>query len=982
MVNIEIGQKQGASWAFLVIVIMMSSLLFPPMTIGTGDLVIDSIIPINSPIDNSPAVDMTTEIENILNNITEDLVQSRIQELQDFGTRYSYALEKNYAAGEYIYESFLSNGLETEYDTFVYNGHPARNVVAELPGKTASDQIFIICGHYDSTSGIPYKLAPGADDNGSGTAGVMVAAEVLSDYEFNHTIRFIAFSVEEQGMKGSVDYVNNALISGDNISGVINLDMIAFNPDTGTNFVNICPDFDDAGVSTDLINFANQTAQKYEHISNIRTFDKPYGSSDHAPFAPSFPAFMFIEKEWQSNPNYHQPTDTLAALNMTYCANVTQVAVAIMAELAEMRSSDNSSPSMRDIFPDDGGYGSENTTISLEILDPSLIDPTSVKLFVNGTEISPLLTPIPLGFNVSFTNPVDFHDLDIITINIIANDTAGNILNHNWTFGIDGVCPSIPTDINIDLVRIEMDKQGLVLDRGASGEYDDTHVIGPSVIFQDDEYKMWYAGHDGSRYRILYANSSDAINWVKYGLVLSIGSAGDPDDYHATYPSVIFQDNEYKMWYSGYDGAIWRILYANSTDGITWVKHGISLDLGSIGDDDYMAVSGCSVMYDNNEYKMWYSGLGDVRTILYANSTDGITWVKYGSPVLRNSIDGEYDTMIVISPSVVRTLDGYRMWYTGCSNDVVYRNLYANSTDGVNWIKQGLAIDIGAGGDADSRYAYKSTALIKDDVLHIWYTGYDGSYWRILYSKLTGNEPMTDISISWPVSSSNDVQYYDLIKANTPAELGSAGSFMKLRSNAYVDTGIGEGNSSNYYYTLKVVDKVGHVSQHSIMVGKIGVETMFGWNLLSSPFFEGDVPVEDALSSINWFSLQYYDAMDVDDHWKSNYLPWPDAFDEIDTVNDTMAIWAYINAGFFVTVGEVSNITIEMHAGWNFVSYPFHEERQVQDALFGLPYDMVEGYNSAMAYNLEVLTDTSMMVPGQGYWVHCTSASTWQAINT
>ncbi len=927
-------------------------------------------------------IDQTQEIENILNNITEELMQSRIQELQDFDTRYSYALENNYAAGEYIYESFLSNGLVTEYDPFVYNGHPARNVIAELPGKTASDQIFIICGHYDSTSGIPYKLAPGADDNGSGTAGVMVAAEVLSDYEFNHTIRFIAFSMEEQWMVGSQGYVNDMILAGDNISGVINLDMIAYNPDAGTNFVNICPDFDDAGVSTDLVNFANQTAQKYEHISNIRTFDEPYGNSDHASFSPSFPAFMFIEKEWQSNPNYHLPTDTLAALNMTYCANVTQVAVAIMAELAEMRSSDNSSPVMHDIFPDDEGWGSENTTISLEIVDPSLIDPTSVKLFVNGTGVSPLLTPIPLGYNVSFINPVDFQDLDIITVNIIANDTAGNVLNSNWTFTIDGVYPSIPADINIDFVRIEMDKQGLVLDRGTAGEYDDTHVVSPSVIFHDNEYKMWYAGYDGARYRILYANSTDAVNWNKHGLVLSTGAIGSSDYYHVLDPSVIFHDNEYKMWYSGL-GDTWTILYANSTDGINWVKQGISIDLGSIGDNDEISVVRSSVMYDG-EYKMWYSGLGDTWTILYANSTDGINWDKLGSPVLSNNIAGDMDTFHTLYPTVAKMPDGYGMWYAGCSEDVVYRTLYANSTNGINWTRQGLAIDVGSGMGPDVEQVSRPAVLIKDGVIHIWYSGKSNeNIWRILYSKLTGAEEKTDLSINWPASTSDDVQYYDLIRANDPKDLQTAGSYIHLSSNAYVDTGVGEGNSSNYYYTLKVVDKVGHVSQHTIVVGKIGVETQYGWNLLSSPFFEGEIPVDEAIGSVQWFILQYYNATGSDDQWRSNYFfPVPEALKDLKTVNNSMAIWAYTKNGFFVTAGRVSNITMELHAGWNFVSYPFHGEKQVQDALIGVPYDKVEGFNPSSAYNLEVLTDTSIMVPGQGYWVHCTSASTWQAINT
>jgi hypothetical protein len=97
------------------------------------------------------------------------------------------------------------------------------NVVGELTGTTTPETIYVIGGHYDHLEGDQ----PGGDDNASGTAGVLEAARVLSQYRFESTIRFIAFNAEEDGRAGSRDYVDTHVIpAGEAIAGMINLDMI------------------------------------------------------------------------------------------------------------------------------------------------------------------------------------------------------------------------------------------------------------------------------------------------------------------------------------------------------------------------------------------------------------------------------------------------------------------------------------------------------------------------------------------------------------------------------------------------------------------------------------------------------------------------------------------------------------------------------------------------------------------------------------
>ena len=100
--------------------------------------------------------------------------------------------------------------------------------VATQLGTTHPDSIFIICGHYDSTSEVPETDAPGADDNASGTATVLTVADLLSPYSFEYTIKYICFSGEEQLLIGSSAYAQDAATAGMKIVGVLNFDMTGY----------------------------------------------------------------------------------------------------------------------------------------------------------------------------------------------------------------------------------------------------------------------------------------------------------------------------------------------------------------------------------------------------------------------------------------------------------------------------------------------------------------------------------------------------------------------------------------------------------------------------------------------------------------------------------------------------------------------------------------------------------------------------------
>ncbi len=107
------------------------------------------------------------------------------------------------------------------------------NVVGERRGSSQPDKIVIICGHYDSLSDMLPSLAPGAEDNASGTACVLAAARALKGNDFPRTVRYVAFAAEEDGLVGSKFYARYCADRGHDIVAVLNADMVCYDEDGG-----------------------------------------------------------------------------------------------------------------------------------------------------------------------------------------------------------------------------------------------------------------------------------------------------------------------------------------------------------------------------------------------------------------------------------------------------------------------------------------------------------------------------------------------------------------------------------------------------------------------------------------------------------------------------------------------------------------------------------------------------------------------------
>jgi len=257
-------------------------------------------------------------------------------------------------AADYIAEQFRSYGLEVEFDSFLHRRRSAlgrllgeyvmRNVIATLPGKGPNqDRIYLMTGHYDSIASKTLGWeedwrtlpAPGASDNASGIAQILETARLLSQQDFNSTIRFIAFSGEELFLFGSKHYSKLVAERGDRIAGVLNFDLLGHDED-GVLDIHVLGDEQ----SQWLVNVFGTTAERYNIEVDLRKRnDSSFIFSDHSPFWEiGIPAVMVAEESTfgapESTDYIHSEADTLERITRPLGALALQLAVATLAELA------------------------------------------------------------------------------------------------------------------------------------------------------------------------------------------------------------------------------------------------------------------------------------------------------------------------------------------------------------------------------------------------------------------------------------------------------------------------------------------------------------------------------------------------------------------------------------------------------------------------------------------------------------------------
>jgi len=229
------------------------------------------------------------------------------------------------------------------------------------------------------------------------------------------------------------------------------------------------------------------------------------------------------------------------------------------------------------------------------------------------------------------------------------------------------------------------------------GSWDGDYVTTPRVLYDGTTYRMWYQGGFSGVSRIGYATSTNGIDWVKHGSVLSPGPSGSWDNSSVALGSVTWNGTAYLMWYAGSNGTTYpggAVGFAVSKDGLNWVKYSgnpILIPSGLGNDQRYIATP--YVIRLNLTYNMWYSGKSaaapNINKILYATSFDGIKWTKWPSPVLAPASDPTaWDSNGVYSPCVIWTGQVFGLWYSGMNQTALVPRIgFATSPDGATWTR-------------------------------------------------------------------------------------------------------------------------------------------------------------------------------------------------------------------------------------------------------------------------------------------------------
>jgi len=311
---------------------LLSRLVFVPASAFLPGLGIQPLPSVERPEQEAFSVPNPV-ISQLVALVSKSHLTGFISDLQNFQTRYS-STNACEMSGTYLYDAFVRMGIQAEYDPFQFSSrrYATRNIIATLPGKTAPDREVIVCAHYDSYSDRAATFAPGADDNGSGTAIVLEIARILSGQSvaFDYTIKFICYSAEEWGLYGSEHYAREAWSRGENIIAVLNMDMMAYPNDPSQNL--------DLVVNRNsewLADRFSSAALCYEGLGTRKVIDASWKYSDQSSFWDNgYSALCEIENEDTSNPYYHRTTDTLSTLNMDYATRVARATLAAVAELA------------------------------------------------------------------------------------------------------------------------------------------------------------------------------------------------------------------------------------------------------------------------------------------------------------------------------------------------------------------------------------------------------------------------------------------------------------------------------------------------------------------------------------------------------------------------------------------------------------------------------------------------------------------------
>jgi len=218
-------------------------------------------------------------------------------------------------AVDFVVKHFQTNGLSVTQQPFRANY--CNNVIGEIKGSARPLEIVVVGSHLDSRSTLvndPAQVAPGADDNGSGSAVNIEFSRIVNAnaVKFNRTIRFITFCGEEQGLYGSAANAQASKSAGENIVAMYNVDMIGYLRPGTTPTIG----FATGSTTPSLVTSCQNIVKAYVPTVGVGS-TSACCSDQQSYYSQGFPSISFFETPTSSvvYPDYHKSTDTPDKVN-------------------------------------------------------------------------------------------------------------------------------------------------------------------------------------------------------------------------------------------------------------------------------------------------------------------------------------------------------------------------------------------------------------------------------------------------------------------------------------------------------------------------------------------------------------------------------------------------------------------------------------------------------------------------------------------
>ncbi len=258
-------------------------------------------------------------------------------------------------AERYIRTFLDAQGIPFELQGYDHEGKRYNNIVVTLAGSSRPGDTVLVGAHYDTVQG-----TPGADDNASAVAVLLELCRDLKEYRPGRTLKMVFFTLEEPPSfmtpaMGSYVYAAQAKERGENIAGMISLEMVGYfsdtegsqafpipgmhwlYPDRG-NFIGVIGNVQSRGLTLAVAEALRAGSDiPVEHLVALPIVPG-VGLSDHGPFwKMGYPAVMVTDTAFYRNPNYHTAGDTIETLRFDRMSQLVRGMVHVMEYLTMVK---------------------------------------------------------------------------------------------------------------------------------------------------------------------------------------------------------------------------------------------------------------------------------------------------------------------------------------------------------------------------------------------------------------------------------------------------------------------------------------------------------------------------------------------------------------------------------------------------------------------------------------------------------------------